>query len=297
MAKQIALLTEKKYIQPKKRDWYIDQVLEEDALIQKALEKKGYEVIKVDWSQADMDWSTIDLALFRAIWDYFHRIDEFKAWLKTVQGTTLFVNPLSLIQWNIDKHYLIDLKNKGVPIVDTRIIEQGSFLSLQKLHEASGWQKMVLKPCISGSARHTYLLDPENLSAHEGVFKELISNESMMLQPFQNNIITKGEVSHIVIGGKYTHSVLKKAMTGDYRVQDDFGGSVHPYTANKNEIQFAEKVVSSCDEMPLYARVDVVWDNKHELALSELELIEPELWFRENPAAAEQLADTIHNLL
>ena len=45
----------------------------------------------------------------------------------------------------------------------------------------------------------------------------------------------------------------------------------------------------------MYARVDIVYDNKNNLALSELELIEPELWFRNNPKAATLLSETIFN--
>jgi hypothetical protein len=96
----------------------------------------------------------------------------------------------------------------------------------------------------------------------------------------------------VVIGGHFTHAMLKKARTGDFRVQDDFGGTLHPYVASQPEITFAEEVVSHCRQQPYYARVDAIWDNQNLLAISELELIEPELWFRFNPAAADRLADT-----
>ena len=48
--------------------------------------------------------------------------------------------------------------------------------------------------------------------------------------------------------------------------------------------------------MSYFARVDLVWDNNGELALSELELIEPELWFRFNAEAADELAEGIIDL-
>ena len=64
---------------------------------------------------------------------------------------------------------------------------------------------------------------------------------------------------------------------GDFRVQDDFGGSVNQYQANEEEIYFAENVIAVLENQPIYARVDVIWDNNNELAVSELELIEPEL--------------------
>ena len=206
-------------------------------------------------------------------------------------------NSEALIRWNLDKHYLLDLKAKGLHIPDTYFIEQRTSKSLKTIHQELGWKHTVLKPCISGTARHTYKLTPENLEAHEDIFQELIANEAMMLQPFQTSILERGEVSMMVFNGHFTHAVLKQAKAGDFRVQDDFGGSVIPYEPGEAEIDFAKKAVNACFEMPIYARVDIFTDNNGALAVAELELIEPELWFRFNPNAAHILAKTIKDLI
>jgi len=101
----------------------------------------------------------------------------------------------------------------------------------------------------------------------------------------------------MVIDGKFTHAVLKIAKKGDFRVQDDFGGTVHNYKPTSEEIDFAERVVKACELNPIYARVDMFTDNDGQLAVSELELIEPELWFRKNPDAADKLAFAIKKLI
>ena len=151
----------------------------------------------------------------------------------------------------------------------------------------------MLKPCISGAARHTYKIHENEIDDYEAIFQELISEEAMILQPFQHNIVSKGEMSLMVMNGKYTHGILKIAKEGDFRVQDDYGGTVHDYVASPEEIAYAENAVKSCPEMPIYARVDVFLDNQNKLALAELELIEPELWFRNHPEAADELAKGI----
>ena len=84
-----------------------------------------------------------------------------------------------------------------------------------------------------------------------------------------------------------------KAKAGDFRVQDDFGGSVHDFNPTPEEIVFAKNCVKSCFEAPMYARVDIFTDNANQIALAELELIEPELWFRHNPEAATIVAKAI----
>ena len=80
-----------------------------------------------------------------------------------------------------------------------------------------------------------------------------------------------------------------------YPIQDDFGGTVDVYNPKKSEINFALNVVSALPSRPAYARVDVVFDNNGKIALSELELIEPEMWFRFRPQAAKSLAKYIKN--
>ena len=82
------------------------------------------------------------------------------------------------------------------------------------------------------------------------------------------------------MGGKFTHGVLKIAKYGDFRVQDDFGGTVQNYEATPEEIDFAERTIQACNPAPSYARVDIIHDNQNQHALIELELIEPELWFK-----------------
>ena len=114
-----------------------------------------------------------------------------------------------------------------------------------------------------------------------------------MVQSFQKNITSKGEVSFMIIGGSFSHAVLKMARRGDFRVQDDFGGTVSMYLPEKREIDFALYAVSKLPSKPAYARVDVIVDNKDNLALSELELIEPEMWFRLKPESARYFAKHI----
>lgn len=293
----VVLLTEAKYIDPKSVDWYTDQVLTEDSLVLEALSRKGIHAIKKDWADKDFDWSTTRYALFRTTWDYFHRFDEFDNWLSKVATQTCLINSIELVKWNMDKHYLLDLADKGIPIVHSYFIEKGSEFTLRNLLDHTGWEDAVIKPAISGAARHTYRISNDNLHELEPVFRNVIKYESMLIQPFQKQITTKGEVSHIVIDGNYCHSVLKKAKEGDYRVQDDWGGTVHSYKASKEEIEFAQNVVRACDEIPVYARVDVMWDNNNELALCELELVEPELWFRKNESAADALAKAIEKMI
>ncbi len=293
----IIILTDARYIDPKKIDAYIQNVLDEDNYIKNSLEKLDLKVGRLAWDDKDFDWTTTKYILFRTTWDYFDRIDEFSKWLNKVSRQTKLLNSEKIIRWNIDKHYLQDIKLKGTHIIPTIYIEKNSNTTLKTLHKNINWNNTILKPCISGGARHTYKLNLNNLKDHETIFQKLISNEAMMLQPFQNSIAEKGEISLVIINGKFTHAVLKKAKKDDFRVQGDWGGTVHCYTPTSQEVIFAEKAIKACIESPIYARVDITKDNNDKLAIVELELIEPELWFRNYPKAANYLADRIKKLM
>lgn len=291
------ILTDHRYLNDSKTNAYKHNVYFEDRLVYHALEELGLKTLRLAWDDMFFDWSTTKSVLFRTTWDYFDRFDEFSQWLETISKQTILLNSEELIRWNINKHYLLDLQKNDISIAKSHFIEQGANVTLYQLHDILDWKHTVLKPCISGAARHTYKLNPENLEDHETIFKELIAKEAMVLQPFQYNIVNKGEVSMMIINGEFTHAILKKAKAGDFRVQDDFGGTVQDYAPTDEEIEFAETCVQACKELPIYARVDMFEDNDGNLALSELELIEPELWFRHHPDAAKLLAKAVKQKL
>ena len=293
----VVILTEKRYYNPIKIDKYIQNILDEDNYVLNAIENKGLKVVRLSWDDKNFDWSSTKYILFRTTWDYFERFSEFSSWLNRVSKQTKLLNSEAIIRWNIDKHYLLDLQRNGINICESYFIEEGETKTLQSLSNQHKLTDFVLKPCVSGSARHTYKINQRNINEHEAIFTKLIRNEAMILQPFQYSIIEKGEISLMVMNGKFTHAVLKTAKKGDFRVQDDFGGTVQIYTPTPPEIDFAVKAVKACKETPIYARVDVFTDNNGNLAIAELELIEPELWFRKHPKAADQLAKGIQQLI
>ncbi|MDF0705805.1 MAG: hypothetical protein VX772_00950 [Bacteroidota bacterium] len=297
----VVVLTDHRYVDPKEKTPYIQNVLQEDQLVLEALQNQGLKVVRKAWDDPDFDWSTTKYALFRTTWDYFDRYAEFSEWLEKASKQTQFINSKELIYWNIDKHYFKDLSKAGVNVPNTVYIEKGSKTTLEGTIQSAmsnhGFtaDTYILKPCVSGAARHTYKIKNDKVSEHEAVFQDLIKEEAMMLQEFQHHIVSEGEISMMVFNGQFTHAVLKIAKPGDFRVQDDFGGTVHNYSPSASQIAFAKSVVYAAPELPVYARVDIFKDNDGNWALAELEIFEPELWFRLNPTAAHTVAKAIKN--
>ncbi len=293
----ITILTDKRYLEPNPNNEYKNNVFVEDDLLKIALEQIGYSVYRTNWDNKNFDWRSTKYALFRTTWDYFNRFKEFSNWLEKTKTLTTFIHDSSIINWNIDKHYLLELKEKKINVIPSIFIKKGETISFERIIEKIKSDNLVLKPCVSGAGRHTYLFNKNNLSEIERIFNQLILEEDLMLQPYQKNITNKGEVAYIIFNGLYSHAIHKMAKKGEFRVQDDFGGTISSYSPSIKEINFAESVVKKMNKPLAFARVDVIWDNNDELCVSELELIEPELWLRNTPSASHKFATSIKNYL
>ena len=295
----VALLTDHRYeaMVALPGDWYLGNILEDDGLLQKELEGQGISSVRVDWARKDMDWSQYKCVVFRTTWDYFDRFEEFSQWLDDVSKQTKLCNPYSMIKWNMDKHYLKDLGSKGIPVTPSRFVEKGSTVNIEDEILKSGWHELVIKPCVSGAARHTYRVNKLNAKAIETVVNKLLKYESFVYQPFLESVLTQGEDTLMLFDGKFSHAIRKLAKPGDFRVQDDHGGTVHDYQPDAEQIEFAEKAMAVCSTLPSYGRVDMVRDNQGKLALMELEMIEPELWLRKHPPSAKLFAESIARVI
>ena len=288
----IALLTESRYLLPSSRSQYVQNIINEDGLVQFELEKLGLSCQRVAWDGV-FNGASFRFALFRTTWNYFDKLDDFLVFLKSSPSVLGFINPIDQIMWNLNKKYLLKLRGCGINIPESYVVRAKDGVSLSGLAALYGWNDVVIKPCVSAAAWNTHRIRRSDFKKKEALFARLLTNNDMIVQVFQKNILTIGEVSIMIIGGEYSHAVLKKAKPGDYRVQDDFGGSVHLYEPKKSEVDFARRVIMALPFRPVYARVDIILDNQDELALSELELIEPEMWFRLKGSAAKRLARAV----
>jgi glutathione synthase/RimK-type ligase-like ATP-grasp enzyme len=294
---RLALVNDHRWIEPADPDAYVGRILAEDAFLARAFQRRGSVAERVAWDDPAVDWGSFDAALIRQVWDYFERYDEFRDWLDRVDGSTRIVNPAGVIRWNAHKRYLVELADAGVPTVPTRLVsrsdnppELGSVLAAAALDEA------VIKPAVSGAGRETHRVGAADLAARAVTWRALVQAEDMLVQPFMPTIVESGEVSVVVIDGEATHAVRKRAAEGEFRVQDDHGGTVHPHTATPAETELAERAIAAVPGDVAYARVDLV-DGPDGPVVMELELIEPELFFRQCPAAAGRLADRLSRTL
>lgn len=275
-------------------DWEVD-----DAPLHRALRERGVALSQPPWDAPDLDWSRFDAVLIRTTWDYWHRRDAFVAWAEQTQAATRLHNPAAVVRWNTDKRYLAALDRAGATIAPTAWVQQGEPVDLAALMAERGWDVAFIKPTVGASASDTFRVTPGQHSAAQAHLDALLKRQSAMVQPYLSRVETDGEFSAVFIDGVLTHAVQKIPVPGDYRVQDDYGASDRPYTLALPEEAAARRALAAAElllglEAPLlYARVDFLWGDDGAVYLNELELVEPSLFFRHAPAAAEALADAL----
>jgi glutathione synthase/RimK-type ligase-like ATP-grasp enzyme len=136
--------------------------------------------------------------------------------------------------------------------------------------------------------------DAADLASHLALASEILSGGTLLIQPYLPEIESHGEWSLIFFDGELSHAVKKKPKAGDFRVQDDFGGTVTPETPPAFVVDGARRVLEAAGEEFLYARVDgVVSESLGGFLVNELEVVEPELFLRFDAGAPERFAAAI----
>ena len=258
-----------------------------------ALEHHGAQVAPLRWGR---DVATEAVVVIRSTWDYIDQPARFAQWLDRLEAAHATVhNSIPLLRWNMHKRYLVELARRGVSTVPTRIVHSGERLDLSTLRAELGWTEVVVKPAVGGTARlaeHSRRVGLASLQRH---LDRILEREDALIQPFVESIVTSGEISVVAIAGEPCLAIRKLPAPGDWRTQTEFGGTAvtAPLTTALEHITAA--ALDALDTTPAYARIDVT-DDASDHQLVELELIEPELFFRFDPTVADRLAQHVLNL-
>lgn len=224
------------------------------------------------WHDAG-DLSGFNLILPLLAWGYnlapdlwYQALDRWEA-----QGLR-FANAIPLLRWNTDKDYLLALAEKAIPIVPTHASPCLTDADLKAARAAFGTEKLVVKPAISAGADGTFVLGPEDAIPFD------VLERAMLVQPLMRAIQDEGEFSLFYFGGQLSHAILKTPATGDFRVQEQFGGREVAIEAPAPARALAQAVLNAAPLPALYARVDMVRDAQGQFCLMEMEAIEPALF-------------------
>jgi hypothetical protein len=230
----------------------------DDAELVVALRRRGLHARWLSWD--DPATLEADLVILRATWDYIDRLDEFLDWTTKVPN---LANAPEVVVWNVDKRYLADLAEAGVPVIPSRFFAPGEGVTLP-----SG--ELVVKPAVgAGSVGAQRFSDSDEARAHVAALHA--DGRTALVQPYDGRV-EDGETALVFLGGRQSHAFTKGPILpspGSRPAFDDSG-------------TYAEESLTPAEL--LYARVDLI-GGPTDPKLLELELVEPSLGWRQLDAA------------
>ncbi len=258
-----------------------------DRLYLAALERRGIETRHAAWNESPEPFLTAGAVVLRSTWDYHHDLPGFRDWLDLLEltGVPVFNSP-SLVRWNLDKRYLLELENRGIPVPRTVVAPEDP-AELDTIFDLYGWNDAVVKPAWGASGfgvqrlcrdAAAELLDSPDHDGRPLLIQELLPEVSL------------GEVSAIFFDGVFSHAVRKTPAPGEFRVNSQYGGENQLTELPDAVLSGAVEVLEALPEQPLYARIDgVVRDGR--FVVMEVELHEPGLWLHLAPDSADRFAE------
>ncbi len=266
---------------------------DDERLAVDALRSTGVTVEVVDWDDGSTDWASYDRVLLRSPWDYAERLAEFLPWLEAVARVTDVRNPVPMVRWSLDKHYLAELAAAGVPVTPTTFVEPGDQPVLPD-------GEVVVKPAVGAGSRDAASYGPEQGDAALAHVRRLLAQDrSVLVQPLLASVAVDGEWPLVFFGGRYSHAASKRVTLPRAGVID---GLFAPETLAEHQADAAQlevaraamEVVERRFGTPDYARIDLVGDDEGRPVVLEVELVEPSLFLAQaGPRAVDLLVDSV----
>ena len=253
-----------------------------------ALAAHGFAAELVAWDDPTISWDAPIPTLLRSTWNYALDVDGFLSWIDRVSETSPLINPSDVVRGNVHKRYLLDLAERGVPVVPTRIVERGAIVELVELAEQLGTQKLVIKPEVGAGSLGTRVFTiggPHTNPTPHSHLASLTSRGAALVQPYVASVDGYGERSLVWIDGELSHAIRKAP-----RFAGDIERIEGPFPITGAERAVAEAALAPVMDRILYGRVDLARDDRDQPMVMELELVEPSLFFARQPGSADRFA-------
>lgn len=310
----------------------VERVAEEEldrAVVTAAFAAAGASLEYVAWDGSDVEWAAFDLVVVRSPWDYPERLDGFLAWLDQAASSigARLHNPAGVIRWNLDKRYLGELADAGVPVVPTAyaatVEEAAEAIASVSLAGSDGRTgsgdgaeggdgaagapagEVVVKPTISAGSRDTGRFGRSDPGALALAAQIVAAGKVAMVQPAVPSVAEHGEVALVLIDGELAHAYRKGPIlaSGGSMLGGEYREVLEPVVPDPAWVALAAQVhaasvaraqalgaMGAGERSLLYARIDVVELPDGSPALLEAELFEPYLALDLAPGAADRFA-------
>ena len=229
----------------------------DDAGLVAALRQRGLHARWLSWD--DPEVGDADLVILRATHDYPGRLDTFLAWTTGVQN---LLNPPAVVSWNVDRRYLADLAERGVPTVPGQVYAAGERVELPRTGS------VFVSPAVGTGIR----CFSDRSAAAEQVAELHEAGRRVLVQPGAAD----PQTVLVFLGGAPSHGFTTDGQSALRQAEPDFetwdvGATALAAAADPGEL--------------LYARVHLIGGR-----VLELQLVDPSLGWRRLDAGTRDLA-------
>ncbi len=229
----------------------------DDAGLVAALRQRGLSARWLSWD--DPEVSRAHLVILRAARDYPRRLGEFLTWTTGVQN---LLNPPAVVSWNVDRRYLADLADRGVPTVPGQVYAAGERVELP--HTG----RIVVSPTVGTGTR--CFSDRSAAAAHVAELHE--AGQRVLVQSGGAD----PQTVLVFLGGAPSHAFTTRDYETLRQGEPDFeiwdvGAAALAAAADPGDL--------------LYARVHLIGSR-----VLELQLVDPSLGWRRLDAGTRDLA-------
>lgn len=279
----------------------------DDAGLLDLLADRGFDPRIEIWNDKNVNWEDASATIVRSVVDYATNREGFLQWARSVPR---ILNQADVLEWNSDKHYLIELGKRGLDLIPTTWIAADKGYDKRRVHARfPAMGDFVVKPTVSSGQR-----DVGRYSANEVEQKQdaiahamriLEGGRDVMLQRYENAIEEFGEISFVFFNGLLSHSVEKPAALDPRQENDESiqSVSVVPHEPTLDELRWVESLRHAVhsyirdrrghDEQMLYLRADMVPDGEGRFLVMEIALADANLYLNQVEGALENFADAI----
>lgn len=250
---------------------------DDDVILQAALADAGAQVLGAPWQDAQR-WEEIatdvDLVVPRRLFLDPPTRERLLAWGQRIEEVSRLAVDLDVLRWNSHRSFLMELEERGAPLVPTAWMAQGDQIDLDALLRARGWRSVQVLSAVNPGQAPV----PATGGASQRDLDEALAVGDALLRPTPSpGTITLGVV---VIAGKPSHVVAGEAPE-QQRVDDDEAAALGAWMVEATGI-----------ELPL-VRVILSRDTFGTLQLVDVEALAPELSLSMVPEAASAAAQAL----
>lgn len=267
-----------------------------DDLVKPHLRELGWHIEDLNWHDSSNNYNKFDLVIVRSTWDYQQSPSAFLQCLERIEASSARLeNPFELMRWNIDKRYLKELEQKGVATLPTIWLDEYEQSAIEQSFDDFECEEIIVKPQLSANADFTYRLTHASFQQQSSQLEGQLVGKPLMLQAFEKSIIEEGEYSLFYFNSEFSHAINKLPAKRDFRVQEEHGGTLLSVKPSAEMLALSEQTLAALPNRALYARVDILQTSRG-LAIIEVELIEPSLYFNMDEGSAKRFAEAINSL-